>query len=142
MSQYQHVMVVVDFSKDAELLIDKAVDVSLSRKASLSVVHIDHTASLPCYSMLGRDSESFGEEVESSSVKKLQNLLEGLDYPIESHVFFADDFAGTVATIVDRYRVDLLMMGRHRYSWLAGVVFSVSGPVIREMPCDILLIEV
>ncbi len=142
MSQYQHIMLAVDFDDNAGLLLGKAVEQARCLKAKLSAVHIDHTAIKPYQAMFDINFDQFGKAPGNTSVKTLKELLAQVEYPVEPHAFVADDFATMITTAIEEYNVDLLVMGHHRYSWLGEVFFSASEPVVRTMPCDILLIGV
>ncbi len=142
MSQYQHIMLAVDFGKDVGLLIEKAVQRAQCENARLSAIHIEHTVGKPYHGMFDLNLEKANSVVEQTSIKTMKSLLENCGYPVDCYSRCCDDMAMTLTEAVKKYEVDLLMMGHHRYSWLGEMFASASEPVVRQMPCDILLIKI
>ena len=143
MSQYQHVMFAIDFGQEAGELIAKVVDRARSEEGKFSVMNLDYTLEKPYHAIFDIDIEKACEVVGKGGIHTVVDLLKGCDYSLEDCTRNSDDLALTltVPETIDEYKVDLLMMGHHHYSWLGELTTSAAEPVVRKMPCDILLFK-
>ncbi|MDP0562907.1 MAG: universal stress protein [Candidatus Endonucleobacter sp. (ex Gigantidas childressi)] len=142
MPQYQHIMLAVNFDENANILIEKAIQQSRSEQASLSVIHVEYLTGKPYNGMFDTNTQKTNLIIEQSSNDAMKKLLANYCHPIESYSQCHDNLTTSLTEAVKKYKIDLLILGHHRHSWLGEMLTSVSEPVIRKMPCDILLIKV
>ena len=142
MPRYQHIMLAVDFNKEAPFLINTAVERARAEQSKLSAIHIDNSIAAPYHQMVEIDLDEYCQVSDLASAKSLKDLLELTDYPVEPHVLCGTNFAAMITNAIQKHSVDLLIMGHHRYSWLGDIFSSASESIVRKMPCDILLIKV
>ncbi|WEM45412.1 universal stress protein (plasmid) [Photobacterium sp. DA100] len=140
--KYKHVLLAVNFDANAEYLVMKAVEQARAHDALLSVIHID-----PDFTELYEGVRDFNptavdDSVHIESVRAMNSLLKGANYPINKHIFYAGYVEDQIIKAIKEFEIDLLVFGHHESSWFHQLTLSSSEPLLRRMPCDLLFVRV
>jgi len=145
MSDYQHILVAIDFSESSADVLNKAQDIAARNKAKLSLLHIIEY--LP-------PIDSVYEPVLTSNwvvdeTEMLSQSKKSLDTFSQQHHLKDVDLHTIIGTpkyeinqFVKDHHCDLVVMGshgRHGFNILLG---STANAVLNEMPCDILAVKI
>ena len=73
---------------------------------------------------------------------EMQEYIAELDYPLHLHKIVQGDVDSELEKSVAQDAVDMLVIGHHKSNMLHQMFISATEPLIRDMPCDITLIQV
>lgn len=138
---YKHIMIAIDLNSDASYLLKKSEHITKGNKGSvLSVIHVDINVSEFYQGMLPADLSSYDIQKHHRSISKMKKMIDTLDIPIYKHLLFTGSIEDEVYRSVLENDVDLLILGHHKSNIISGF-FSPTAPIVRSMPCDILLLK-
>jgi universal stress protein A len=146
MSDYKHILVAVDLSAAAEMIIAKAHEISRRNNARLSLLHVVEYLT-PIYS-------DFEPMVADSYWQVNDNLM--LEHARESLVRVSKkchlhDVEMKVLIGIPRYEIsqfvknngcDLVVLGSHGRHGISVLLGSTANAVLHDMPCDVLTIKI
>ncbi|MBK8209690.1 MAG: universal stress protein [Rhodospirillales bacterium] len=162
---YQHVMVALDESEEWHAVVDRASDLARRFGARLTLLHVvdqralagGGEADVPLFGMdEGRSNRAAAPSTSDPApvpfslddrlMAQAQRFLAAVaghvpDVPTEGVVVASSTIAHAIAESARRRGVDLLVCGAHRGHWFGALVGSPVGRVVREMPCDLLLVR-
>jgi universal stress protein A len=145
MNNYTHILVAVDFSASADLVLAKARDIAQRNNAKLSLFHVvEYLPPLDAAyePMLGsswviNEIELIEQAKQSLQAFSDKHGLQGIDLVVQ---------AGTpkheISQFVKDNRCDLVVMGSHGRHGLSLLLGSTSNAVLHAMPCDILTVKI
>lgn len=141
--QYNHILVAVDGSDEAEVAFKKAVNVAKRNQATLVLAHIIDTRAFQTIA-------SFDDELaQQATVMAKQTLAELAAYAKKSGVESVKEIVEYGApkeilsrTLPDQYGIDLIMLGATGLNAVERLfIGSVSEYVIRHAHCDVLVVR-
>jgi len=146
--EYQQIMVAIDGSKTAELAFKKAVNIVKRNNGNLIVVHIIDTRSLQSFPQFDRQSVSpnFMEQSTNAARNTLSDYKEwakkqGLD-DVRTIVKNGSPRRELTEVLPEEYDINLLILGATGLNaFERAFIGSVSQYVIREAPCDVLIVR-
>lgn len=144
MKNYHHILVATDFSEDSQIITQKAKAVAQENNAKLSLVHV--LGYSPMLYGAGEFSVPLSGEIEDSLQKQAQDALakEGakLGIAAEDQWLEMGDTADGLVSLVDKLKIDLLVLGSHEHHGLGFLLGSTSNAILHAMPCDVLAVRV
>ncbi|MCE0495152.1 universal stress protein [Vibrio salinus] len=138
---YKHILVAVDTNEDLENIVSKGVNIAKNNEADICTVHIDMKLENYYISPLEFDAEKYDKTSRTHSKANLLDRLKRIGFPIKNSIICSGDIPVKIQEMIDRYEIDLLIIGHHHYGKLGQVFISTAAPLIETMPCDILLIK-
>lgn len=145
---YRNVMVAVDGSKTSEIAFKKAVDIVKRNKGNLFIAHIVDTRTLqvfPQYDRPMNSSEFLDQQANAanSTLNKYKEWAEQRDVTDVELIIKNGSPRTELADILpDEYDIDLLILGATGLNAIErAFVGSVSQYVVRNAPCDILIVR-
>ncbi|MCF6291159.1 MAG: universal stress protein [Desulfobacterales bacterium] len=145
MSQIKTILVPVDFSKNAKIILRHAVSEAEKSAARLVVVYV--VEDLEKYSALSIPHISFAElekDLLRGAEHKMESFLEeNLDESVAhtSKILYGD-VAEQINSFAKSEGVDLIVIGTHGYKGLERVLFgSVAEKVVKTAPCPVVTIN-
>lgn len=147
-SEYRRIMVAIDGSKTAELAFKKAVNIVKRNKGTLIITHIVDTRSVtlfPQYNQTVINSQLY-ESSKSAATKTVdlyrdwatENGLEDVETVLRN----GSPRTELSDVLPEELNVDLLILGATGLSAIErAFVGSVSQHVIRNAPCDVLVVR-
>ncbi len=145
MSNYNHVLVAVDFSATADGVLNKAMDIASRNQARLSLLHVVEylppidSAYEPILASNWNIDEKLLLEQAENSLQKLANKYQLID--ATQHVVLGTP-KYEISQFVKDQQCDLVVLGSHGQHGISLLLGSTANAVLHEMPCDILAVKV
>jgi nucleotide-binding universal stress UspA family protein len=145
MTDYNRIMIPVDFSKNSPKLLKAATEVAEKFQAELFLVFV--VQSFEDYSgffVPHMPISQFEDEMMESAEKKMEafvsdNLKTSLKYSTE---VLKGDVAEELTRYASENNVAMIIMGTHGYKGVERVIFgSVAEKVVKTSPCPVLTIN-
>lgn len=138
---YKHIMVAIGFDNQAEELLHKAEEMAQNYKGTeLSIVHVDMNVAEFYQGAVGLDLKAHDDAEHEESVHEMKHLIDKMSMPINKHLLYAGTVENEIVHAVENNHVDLLIMGHHKSNAFTQY-FSETEPLVRMMPCDVLLLK-
>lgn len=137
-----HILVAFDFSKRADVALDRGRELAQRFGAKLTVAHVRDT-SVPIPAASGERLES-AKEVDDTLEGELAALCRERvgDTPVETTVLEADDIAETLCAYARERQVDLLVAGNQGVSGIVRLLMgSVAEEIVRHAHCAVLIVR-
>lgn len=143
LQQYRKIMVAVDGSEEAELAFKKAVNVANRNKAELLLAHVIDTRAFQTVSsfdgMLAEQATEMAKQTLSDYEKYAR---ENGNEKVSSVIEYGSPKPIIAKQIPQDQEVDLIMLGATGLNAVERLfIGSVSEYVIRNAPCDVLVVR-
>lgn len=141
LSQYQHIQVSVDGSKEADLAFSKAVSMAKKNNATLEILHVIDTRSFQNVSSF---DSAMVEQVSNDAKKRMEDYYARAQKAGVKKVHYSIEF-GSPKTIIahefpQRHHIDLIVIGATGLNAVERLLIgSVTEYVTRTANCDILV---
>lgn len=143
MRPYQHILLATDFSDHAELVAERAKDLSDRYQAKLSVLHV--VDNLPItnstYGPIIPFDVDITEQLISASKEKLNRIGEELGIPEDRRWVEIGSPKAEIARVAEVEQVDLIVLGSHSRKGLGILLGSTASSVIHHAKCDVLAVR-
>lgn len=147
-NEYNRIMVAVDGSEMAELAFKKAVNIVKRNKGTLVITHVVDTRSVTLFPQYDRpiNHSQFLEQSTDAASNTIELYKEwaedrGLD-SVETLLKNGSPRTELSETLPTENNIDLLVMGATGLSAIErAFVGSVSQYVVRNAPCDVLIVR-
>lgn len=143
MANYQRILVAVDFSKEFESVLDKAIEQQQLTSAHLLLVHVVeytgamYTGEIPLPEDLDLDQRLARQAEEKLQAMINQHGLQNVGYQVE---------IGTpkreIVRVAEEQNVDLIIIGSHGRHGLQLLLGSTANGVLHQATCDVLAVRV
>lgn len=143
LQQYKRILVAVDESEEAELAFKKAVHVANRNESALLLLHVIDTRAFQSVS-------SFDGAMAEQATDQAKNTMEEYVKYAKKHdvqdVSYTIEYGSPKALIAkqipEEKKVDLIMVGATGLNAVERIfIGSVSEYVIRQAPCDVLVVR-
>ena len=146
MTNYQHILVALDFDKQATLVADKAHHLALQNQAKLSAIHVIEPLIESSYlafdGTISTDLMPIQEEVEASASAQLKKLAARIDLAEENQIIKVGRPADTIHQLSEQLSCDLIVIGSHGRHGLSLLLGSTANAVLHGAKCDVLAVRV
>ena len=144
MSDYTHILMAVDFTKSAEQILAKALDIAEHNNAKLSLLHVveymppvDYVNDPMVSNWVVDDNEMLEQAKKSLQKFSKQHSLKNVDLNVQfgrpKHV---------ISQFVKDQQCDLVIIGSHGRHGISIFLGSTASAVLHALPCDILTIKI
>lgn len=143
LQQYQHILVAIDGSYEAELAFKKAIAVAKRNDAELYLVHIVDTRAFQNVSSF---DSAMVEQVTASAKKTMEEYKQTAINEGVKKINYSIEY-GAPKTIIARdvpkqRNIDLIMIGATGLNAVERLLIgSVTEYVTRQAPCDVLVVR-
>ncbi len=147
MSDFKTILIPFDFSANANVALETAMNLGQRLGADLHLLHVVY---LPLYAYgvaaagtavpMPFDTEGLREEAE----KSLNELIAKLDYPgkVQGHVTQGANIEDLLQQSAKDMNADLIIMGTHGRSGMAHLFLgSVAERTLRNAPCPVMTVK-
>lgn len=139
---YRHILVGVDLSDEALLVLTKAVSLAQACNAQLSIAHVIE----PITFVYGGDMPLDISEVQEQQIKKaeqeLQALAQLLAYPVHQHHVLVGQPATELHYLAQQQGADIIIVGSHGRKGFALLLGSTPNSILHGATCDVLAVFV
>lgn len=142
MSDYRKILVAVDLSDDAAIVIDKARHIAQANNAELSVVHVQeplivgYALDVPTIDLAGIHSELAAE-----ARKRLLALSDSVDVPASRVHNLNGQPAREIRELAKKIDAGLIVVGGHGKHGLELIMGSTSTGIAHGVTCDLLIVR-
>lgn len=140
--QLNHILVPIDFSRDADAAIEMAISLAKQLGSRITVLHVIHEVYIGVGEMAAALPPSYIEDIEAEVEREVQthvNKVIAAGLSGDSIVMHGVPFQCILDTAADQ-NIDLIVMGTHGRTGLKHVLLgSVAEKVIRMASCPVLV---
>jgi nucleotide-binding universal stress UspA family protein len=143
MSQFQHILVPIDFSDSSQRALDVAVGLAQSENATLTLVHVYEFPNYP-YPGLAFPAADLWTPVQQAAENALNQALAKLREraPNANGILRVGDPAREILTAIEEQQADLVVMGTHgRRGVSRALAGSVAEKTVRHSPVPVLTVR-
>ncbi|MDP0588400.1 MAG: universal stress protein [Candidatus Endonucleobacter bathymodioli] len=142
MSNYNHILVAIDLSDEANDVLKKATFLAESNRAKVTIVHVVEPLSVAYGSDIPLDLTLLQDEITQQAQQRITKLADKIQLNNgEQHIVYGrpDSEIHRIAKELD---VDLVVVGSHGRHGLALILGSTSTSIIHGACCDVLAVRV
>jgi universal stress protein A len=143
MTDYQHILLAVDYSVDNDYLANKAKDLAERYQAKLSILHVLDNIPMPDtnYGTVILLSEDTGYDLLEAEKAKLLVLGQRIAVADENQWLVWGVPKQEIVHIADQENIDLIVIGSHERHGLGLLLGSTANSVLQHAPCDVLAVR-
>ena len=143
MSDYQHVLLAVDYTKHSVYVAEKARVLANKYQAKLSVIHVLDNIPMPDTNygtVIALDQIAPDELLEAEKIKFME-LGDQLAIDVVNRWMVWGIPRQEIINIADQEQVDLIIVGSHgRHGW-ALLLGSTANSVLHHAKCDVMAVR-
>lgn len=133
MSTYQHVLLAIDYSRQNQIIADKAQQIAAQNNAKLSILHvIEH---------LTNDNEHLMADLLAAEQSTLADFASGLGIVEADQWLRAGIPAKEIVALAKEQAVDLIVIGAHNHHGILSLMGSPSSDTLQSAQCDLLSVH-
>lgn len=143
MSDYQHVLVAVDYTKHSVYVAEKARVLANKYQAKLSVIHVLDNIPMPDTNygtVIALDQIAPNELLEAEKIKFME-LGDQLAIDVVNRWMVWGIPTQEIINIADQEQVDLIIVGSHGRHGLALLLGSTANSVLHHAKCDVMAVR-
>ena len=143
MSDYQHVLVAVDYTKHSVYVAEKARVLANKYQAKLSVIHVLDNIPMPDTNygtVIALDQIAPDELLEAEKIKFME-LGNQLAIDVVNRWMVWGIPTQEIINIADQEQVDLIIVGSHGRHGLALLLGSTANSVLHHAKCDVMAVR-
>ncbi len=137
---YQHILAAINLDEESGPVLQKAIALAKTHAAKLSVIHVDVDVKDLYTEMIDIDLNRVQDQVIQDAQQKLEQVLVGLDFPIEKKLILCGDLSERVNEAIEQFGVDLLVCGHHQSFW--SLLVSSARQLMNHVECDMLVVPI
>lgn len=142
MDKYKHILVAIDLSDEAELVLERAKELANFNDAKLTIVHVIEPLNIAYGSDIPLNVTSLEQEITAHAKKRISFLAEKfMIHNGETHIIYGKP-EREVHKISENSGVDLIIVGSHGRHGLALILGSTSTSILHGACCDVLAVRV
>ena len=143
MTDYQHILLAVDYSENGVYVAETAKSLAYKYQSKLSIIHVLDNIPMPDTNYgrviaLNHDSDYELLEFEKTQLKTLGKKL---DVPIDQQCLVWGIPNQEIITFAKEQQVDLIVLGSHGRHGLALLLGSTVNSVLHYALCDVLAVR-
>ena len=143
MSDYQHVLLAVDYTKHSVYVAEKARVLANKYQAKLSVIHVLDNIPMPDTNygtVIALDQISADELLEAEKIKFME-LGDQLAIDVVNRWMVWGIPTQEIINIAAQEQVDLIIVGSHGRHGLALLLGSTANSVLHHAKCDVMAVR-
>ena len=143
MSDYQHVLLAVDYTKHSVYVAEKARVLANKYQAKLSVIHVLDNIPMPDTNygtVIALDQIAPNELLEAEKIKFME-LGDQLAIDVVNRWMVWGIPTQEIINIADQEQVDLIIVGSHGRHGLALLLGSTANSVLHHAKCDVMAVR-
>ncbi|WP_281646890.1 universal stress protein [Parendozoicomonas sp. Alg238-R29] len=142
MSLYQHILVAIDLTEEADAVLEKARSIAEANNAKLTLVHVVEPLSVAYGSDIPLDLTTLQDEITQQARERIAKLADKIHVEKgEQHVVYGRP-EREVHRIAEEADIDLVVVGSHGRHGLALILGSTSTSILHGASCDVLAVRV
>lgn len=143
MSNYQHVLVALDFSAESSRVLDKGVEIARSNQSGLTLFHaVECSDALYVSDLVIPADMELCEDLSKKAKNHLTELAEKLDLPNVQARSSIGVAKHEIIHAASEAGADLIVLGSHGRHGLQLLLGSTANGVLHLASCDVLAVRV
>ncbi len=142
MANYQHILLAIDLSDEADQVAAQGKYLSDICGAKLSIVHVLEPLSFTYGGDIPLDFSGIQEEIQEQAQQRLSALAQSLAIPKESQHLVLGRPETEIHNAARDIGADLVVVGSHGRHGLALLFGSTANGVLHRAGCDVLAVRV
>jgi len=143
MTDYQHILLAVDFSEQAHYVAEKARSLADKYQARLSIVHVLDNIPMPDtnYGTVIPLEEDSQDKLLEAEKTKFMRLGDQLTVDFVNRWLLWGIPKQEIIHIAEQEKVDLIVVGSHGRQGLALLLGSTANSILHYAKCDVLAVR-
>ena len=143
MTDYQHILLAVDYSVNNDYIADKAKGLAERYQAKLSILHVLDNIPMPDtnYGTVILLSEKTDYDLLEAEKTKLLVLGQRLAVADDNQWLVWGVPKEEIIHIASQENIDLIVLGSHERHGLGLLLGSIANSVLQHSPCDVLAVH-
>lgn len=143
MGTYQHVLLAMDFSKDADYVGTRAVALARATGARVTLIHVVAPVyQEPLYEGVATLPLDLEAQLVDAARHSLEALAQRLGIPEAERLVEVGTPKGVIVGTAAAKGADLIVVGSHGVHGLGLLLGSTANAVLHGAPCDVLAVRV
>ena len=143
MADYTHILLAIDFSPATDRVTQRAMELSRSFKARLSLVHVVEFTPMNLSNDMALPQEvEFEQELVEQTRQRLQELGEKLGVDQSECFVPQGSTRQEILHLAEEQNVDLIVIGSHGRQGIQRLLGSTANAVLHGAPCDVLAVRI
>jgi universal stress protein A len=142
MANYEHILLAVDLSEEAQQVVARGKSLSTIYNARLSIVHVIEPISFTYGGDIPLDFSGVQEEIQKQAQQQLSALAQSLGIPEEAQHLVLGRPESEIRNTALEIGADLIVVGSHGRHGLALMFGSTANAVLHGAICDVLAVRV
>jgi len=143
MSDYQHILLAVDYSENGDYVAVKARSLANKYQAKLSIIHVLDNIPMPDTNygtVIALDKDSSYDLLETEKARLMQ-LADQLNVDLANRWMVWGVPKQEIIHIAEQEQVDLIVVGSHGRHGLALLLGSTANAILHYAKCDVMAIR-
>ncbi|GAB2784986.1 universal stress protein [Halomonas shantousis] len=141
-SEYQHVLVAVDLTKDSYKVLERAIPIARRNDAKLSIIHTLEPLGFAYGGDIPMDLTSIQDQLDEHAKQRLAEIADPYDVAREDQYVVVGMPDTEIHRFAEKHDVDLIVVGSHGRHGFALLLGSTSTGVLHGARCDVLAVRV
>ena len=145
MSDYNNILVAIDFSETAEQVIERAMGISSRYDANLSLMHVvEYSPPMEYAGDLGITSDWAIDENDliENSKKSLHKFAEQYNLSSSAQIVHLGTPKYEITQYAEKKNFDLIVVGSHGRHGLGRLLGSTADGILHHAHCDVLAVRI
>lgn len=142
MNLYKKILVAIDLSEDAPIVLQKAQEIALANNTPLNLLHVMEPLSVAYGANTSFNLFDMEKELTASAKKHINELSDTVNIPEENQYIAHGIPEKEVHNMAKEIGADLIITGNHGRHGFSLILGSTSTAVLHGAPCDVFTIRV
>lgn len=142
MPNYQRIIVAVDFSDEADQVLERASGMAKHHQAELHILHVEEPLNLAYGGDIPMDFSGIQEQLHTQATENIQRVGERFGVASERQHVVTGRPDAQIHALAESLRADLIIIGSHGRKGLALLLGSNANAVLHGASCDVLAVRV
>lgn len=143
MANYQRILVAVDFSKEFESVLAKAIEQQKLTGARMLLVHVvEYTGAMYTGEIPLPEDLDLDQRLAKQAEEKLQAMIEQHDLQNAGYQVEIGTPKREIVRVAEEHSADLIIIGSHGRHGLQLLLGSTANGVLHQATCDVLAVRV
>ncbi|WP_150913753.1 universal stress protein [Marinobacter halotolerans] len=142
MAVYQKMLVAIDLTEEAPVVLDKAAEISKAHGAQITLVHVVEPVGYAYGGDIPMDLTELQDQLDKAAREQLQKYGEKYGIPADNQVVLVGRPESEIHRLAKEYGTDLIVVGSHGRKGLQLLLGSTANGVLHGAVCDVLAVRI
>ncbi|WEM41005.1 universal stress protein [Photobacterium sp. DA100] len=139
---YQNIMLALDFDDNTDAILRKTETIAQAYPhAKLNIIHVNMDFEDYDFGIMNIDLTDYEKKERSASIQAMKEQLQNMEVAVDKYLVCCGVVENEIRHSIKEHNIDLLIMGHHKTNALTQI-FSEAAALVRNMPCDLLLVKI